>query len=71
MFFHVAQMSVRGQASITFYARFYYNSQPVILRTAKVGLVGHGGENRAVFVYQLDSYRHWQQQLHRTDFTFG
>ena len=34
-------------------------------------LAGHGGEHRAVFVYQIDSYRHWQDQLHRTDFTFG
>ncbi len=34
-------------------------------------LAGHGGEQRAVFVYQLDSYRHWQDFLHRNDFTFG
>ena len=34
-------------------------------------LAGHGGEQRAVFVYQLDSYRHWQQQLQRTDFVHG
>ena len=34
-------------------------------------LAGHGGEQRAVFVYQLDSYRHWQDFLHRDDFTFG
>src|SRR4051794_4859190 len=26
-------------------------------------LHGHGGENRAVFVYQLDSYRYWQEFL--------
>src|SRR4051794_37633298 len=32
---------------------------------------GHGGEQRAVFVYQLDSYRYWQDQLHRDDFTYG
>ena len=32
-------------------------------------LGGHGGEHRAVFVYQLDSYRHWQQFLGRDDFT--
>src|SRR6516225_4338935 len=32
---------------------------------------GHGGEQRAVFVYQLDSYRYWQDQLHRSAFTFG
>ena len=34
-------------------------------------LVGHGGEHRAVFVYQIESYRYWQQQLGRTDFTYG
>ena len=34
-------------------------------------LAGHGGEQRAVLVYQLDSYRHWQEQLKRDDFTFG
>ena len=32
---------------------------------------GHGGEQRAVFVYQLDSYRHWQEQLKRSDFVPG
>lgn len=34
-------------------------------------LAGHGGEMRAVFVYQIESYRHWQDQLHRTDFVHG
>ena len=34
-------------------------------------LAGHGGEHRAVFVYQMDSYHYWEQQLGRTDFTFG
>src|SRR5262252_3693339 len=34
-------------------------------------LAGHGGEQRAVFVYQLDSYRYWQDFLHRDDFTYG
>ncbi len=34
-------------------------------------LKGHGGEHRAVYVYQLDSYRYWQQQMRRDDFTFG
>ena len=28
-------------------------------------LQGHGGEQRAVFVYQIDSYRYWQEQLKR------
>src|SRR5689334_4540671 len=30
-------------------------------------LGGHGGEQRAVFVYQIDSYRYWQQRLKRAD----
>jgi ferredoxin-NADP reductase/MOSC domain-containing protein YiiM len=34
-------------------------------------LAGHGGQNRAVFVYQLESYQYWQQQLARDDFTYG
>jgi MOSC domain-containing protein YiiM/ferredoxin-NADP reductase len=34
-------------------------------------LAGHGGEQRAVYVYQLESYRYWQQQLARTDFVHG
>jgi ferredoxin-NADP reductase/MOSC domain-containing protein YiiM len=34
-------------------------------------LQGHGGEHRAVFVYQIDSYRYWQTQLGRTDFVHG
>jgi ferredoxin-NADP reductase/MOSC domain-containing protein YiiM len=34
-------------------------------------LAGHGGEQRAVFVYQMDSYHYWEQFLSRNDFTFG
>ena len=34
-------------------------------------LEGHGGENRAVLVYQLDSYRHWARELHRDDLAPG
>ena len=34
-------------------------------------LAGHGGEHRAVFVYQIESYRHWQEQLGRADFVHG
>jgi MOSC domain-containing protein YiiM/ferredoxin-NADP reductase/ferredoxin len=34
-------------------------------------LAGHGGEQRAVFVYQIESYRHWQGQLKRADFVHG
>jgi ferredoxin-NADP reductase/MOSC domain-containing protein YiiM len=34
-------------------------------------LAGHGGEQRAVFVYQMESYRYWQEQLKRTNFVHG
>ncbi|MCK1719527.1 MOSC and FAD-binding oxidoreductase domain-containing protein [Bradyrhizobium sp. 141] len=34
-------------------------------------LAGHGGEQRAAFVYQIESYRYWQEQLKRTNFVFG
>src|ERR1700733_7389379 len=34
-------------------------------------LAGHGGEHRAVFVYQIESYRYWQEQLSRADFVYG
>ena len=38
---------------------------------AQGDLAGHGGEHRAVFVYQMDSYHYWQRELKRADFTFG
>jgi ferredoxin-NADP reductase/MOSC domain-containing protein YiiM len=34
-------------------------------------LAGHGGEHRAVFVYQIESYGYWQTRLKRTDFVHG
>jgi ferredoxin-NADP reductase/MOSC domain-containing protein YiiM len=34
-------------------------------------LQGHGGEHRAVLVYQLDSYRHWERELGRRELAFG
>ena len=34
-------------------------------------LGGHGGEQRAVFLYQLDSYRHWARELGRDDLEHG
>ncbi len=34
-------------------------------------LSGHGGEQRAVLVYQLDSYRHWQQHFGWDDVSYG
>jgi ferredoxin len=32
---------------------------------------GHGGEQRAVFVYQIQSYRYWQRHFGRDDFSYG
>jgi ferredoxin-NADP reductase/MOSC domain-containing protein YiiM len=34
-------------------------------------LGGHGGEYRAIFVYQIESYRYWQGKLGRSDFVYG
>jgi ferredoxin-NADP reductase/MOSC domain-containing protein YiiM len=34
-------------------------------------LAGHGGEQRAIFVYQIESYHYWQNELARSDFTYG
>src|SRR3954454_19399513 len=34
-------------------------------------LNGHGGEQRAVLVYQIQSYRYWQGHFGRDDFEFG
>src|SRR5262245_14059858 len=34
-------------------------------------LAGHGGEYRAVMVYQIESYRYWEKELGRTDLVHG
>ena len=34
-------------------------------------LEGHGGEQRAVFVYQIGSYHYWERELGRHDFVYG
>jgi len=34
-------------------------------------LAGHGGEHRAVMVYQMDAYRYWEANLGRSDFSWG
>ena len=34
-------------------------------------LAGHGGEHRAVMVYQIDAYHYWEAYLGRNDFSFG
>ena len=38
---------------------------------AQGDLAGQGGEQRAVFVYQVDSYRYWERELGRHDFMYG
>ena len=38
---------------------------------AQADLAGHGGEQRAVFVYQMDSYHYWERFLGRNDFISG
>jgi ferredoxin-NADP reductase/MOSC domain-containing protein YiiM len=38
---------------------------------AQGDLHGHGGVQRAVFVYQMNSYRYWERELKRSDFAFG
>jgi ferredoxin-NADP reductase/MOSC domain-containing protein YiiM/ferredoxin len=34
-------------------------------------LAAHGGEHRAVFVYQVASYHYWERELARSDLTWG
>ena len=34
-------------------------------------LQGHGGEIRAVMVYQIEAYRYWERELGRNDFEYG
>src|SRR5215208_1615166 len=38
---------------------------------AQADLVGHGGEHRAVYVYDISAYRHWERELGRDDFVHG
>src|ERR1700751_2118530 len=48
-----------------------WHGRTVYTRVWKTPLDGHADEQRAIFVYQLDSYGHWQDFLHRDDFTYG
>jgi ferredoxin-NADP reductase/MOSC domain-containing protein YiiM/ferredoxin len=34
-------------------------------------LGGHGGPNRPVMVYQLDSYRYWERELNHSNLSYG
>ena len=38
---------------------------------AQADLIGHGGEHRAVMVYQAESYAYWQEILKRNDLYYG
>jgi ferredoxin-NADP reductase/MOSC domain-containing protein YiiM len=38
---------------------------------AQSDLAAHGGEHRAVYVYDLSAYRHWERELGRDDFVLG
>src|ERR1700693_720520 len=42
-----------------------------VVGDAQGDLSGHGGEQRPVFVYQMDAYRYWESILGRKDFVFG
>jgi ferredoxin-NADP reductase/MOSC domain-containing protein YiiM len=38
---------------------------------AQADLTAHGGEHRAVYVYDTSAYRHWERELRRDDFVNG
>jgi ferredoxin-NADP reductase/MOSC domain-containing protein YiiM len=38
---------------------------------AQADLMAHGGEHRAVMVYQAESYQYWRETLQRKDFVYG
>ena len=38
---------------------------------AQADLIAHGGEHRAVYVYDVSAYRHWERELGRDDFVNG
>ena len=42
-----------------------------LIGDGQADLSGHGGEQRAILVYQLASYRYWENYLRRTDFIHG
>src|ERR1700685_4407821 len=42
-----------------------------VVGDAQGDLSGHGGEQRAVFVYQMESYHYWERFLGCNDFIFG
>src|SRR5271170_307199 len=42
-----------------------------VVGDAQADLAGHGGEQRAVFAYQIEAYQYWERFLGRKDFIFG
>jgi MOSC domain-containing protein YiiM len=38
---------------------------------SQADLNGHGGVNRAVYVYTVENYQFWKNELRRDDFSFG
>src|SRR5271169_2923200 len=42
-----------------------------VVGDAQGDLAGHGGEQRAVFVYQMDAYQYWERFLGCNDFIFA
>jgi ferredoxin-NADP reductase/MOSC domain-containing protein YiiM len=70
------EISWRGQTVYTSVWKQSVQGRSLVRRLnidgdAQGDLAGHGGEQRAVFVYQMDSYRYWERELKRRDFTFG
>jgi ferredoxin-NADP reductase/MOSC domain-containing protein YiiM len=69
-------VSWRGETVHTGIWKQPVQGRPTVGRLNVVGdgqgdLAGHGGEHRAVMVYQIGSYRYWETQLGRNDLTFG
>jgi ferredoxin-NADP reductase/MOSC domain-containing protein YiiM len=73
---HPREIAWRGKIVYTSVWKAPVQGRPLVRRLdvdgdAQGDLHGHGGEHRAVFVYQMDSYHYWERELERSDFTFG
>src|SRR5271165_2532496 len=73
---HPREIAWRGKTVYTSVWKAPVQGRRLVGRLNVVGdaqgdLHGHGGEHRAVFVYQMDSYRYWERELKRSDFSFG
>lgn len=73
---HPREIAWRGKTVYTSVWKQPVRARPLVRRLnidgdAQGDRTGHGGEQRAVFVYQMDSYRYWERELKRRDFTFG